>query len=229
MHLVAAAVCQLIILMGPTAPDVGQAPESMDAATLKGLAEQSLKREGLSSGSFASELWSALVRHAEEMITLRQQALRHASEIAALTAQLDEYKQFIADHEQHGQNFAAYQAILEETRRLTSAQTALKRQQEQFEKARKREAARQRQAQATQQQNQAKAANKRLEKLGFAPIGQDVWLSKSAYDYASKTIPEHRISYQPLPGGGVGPVTTIENREEIDYTQMTISGSLLNA
>jgi hypothetical protein len=163
-----------------------------------------------------------------EAIELRHQLQSLESNIATLQTELAALKRFLEDHEQFGTDYSSYRDVIAETKRLTDAQTALKRQQDQIERDRKREETRKKREAAAEKRRAAKSINQRLEKLGFSSIGQDVWLSRSAYSYAATNVPEQRVYYQPTPSGELQAVTTIENREEIDYTKMTISGSLLN-
>ena len=201
----------------------------MNPDTLRSMAEASLAQDNLGPDSFQSSLWEATLQRAEKIITLNHQIRQLQADVSDLRTQLESLQQFIKDHKQFGQDFEKYEAVLSETRKLTDAQRALKRQQERIEMARKRELWRQQQQNANQTSGAKRSQNRKLNQLGFSPIGQDVWLSKSAYVYASQTVPEQRTYLQPGPGGTVQQVTSIEQREEMDYTEMTISGSLLNA
>ncbi|MCP4759965.1 MAG: hypothetical protein GY876_10970, partial [Planctomycetes bacterium] len=201
----------------------------IDKDTLRSLAEQSLTNNGLSLESHVGDLWSGIVSRTEQTITLRQHMKAMESSMRKVLKELESLRTFVGDHAKFGDDFSSYQAIIAETRKLTEAKVALKRQQEQFERARRREETRQKKEADKQKRQQSKATSKRLEKLGFSSVGEDVYLSKSAYAYAMRNVPEQRVFYQPGPTGEVQQLTTVENREEIDYTKMTISGSLLNA
>ncbi len=202
---------------------------NIDKATLRGLAEQSLTNSGLSEESYVGDLWTGIVERTEQMITLRQNVNATHAALQKLTKELETLQAFVRDHAQFGDDFASYETVIAETQKLTRAKNALKRQQAQFERDRHRESIRKKKEEERQRKLKAKSANKRLEKLGFTPVGDDVYLSKSAYAYAMRNVPEQRVFYQPSPTGEVQQLTTVENREEIDYTKMTISGSLLNA
>ncbi len=200
----------------------------IDQGTLKQLAEQSLRTEGLSGHSQSDELWFALLDRTMEAIGWRHRFRALESELSELREQITELRHFVADHEQFGDDFATYREVLAETKRLTNAQIALKRQQRQIEQDRKREESKKKREATAAAKKKAKEASQRLTKLGFSAIGQNVYLSKSAYAYPNRTVPEQRVYFQPGPNGDMQPMTTIESREEFDYTKMTISGSLLN-
>ena len=216
------------LLMAAPPTETGDDTSAIAPETLQRMTEQSLQSDGLREDSFSSDLWSALIDRTRELIQRRHDVRMFTAKVDALRDEVAEFRKFIEDNEQFGADFASYKAVIEETRRLTEAEHATRRQQERIEKQRRRETSnQQKQADQTRQQ-QAAATRKRLKALGFSEVGQEVWLSKSAYAYASKTVPEQRVFYQQGPTGSMQPMTTIENRSEIDYTKMTISGSLLN-
>jgi Tfp pilus assembly protein PilE len=218
-----------IMMLALGGPPANEDPSGvMDENMLGGIAEQQLRTAGLSADSFASELWPALRKRTMETIELRHDLKALKSELQSLRDELVGLQNFIEDHEQFGKDYTSYRDVIAETQRLTAAQAAVKRQQEQFERDRKREEIRLKKDEAAAKRKAAKSVNQRLEKLGFAAIGQDVWLSRSAYSYAATNVPEQRVYYQPTLTGELRALTTIENREEVDYTKMTISGSLLN-
>ena len=207
----------------------GDSTSVIDPTTLRRLAEQSLISRGLSEDHLSSELWPILVEQTMVSIESRHRLKSMESEIQEMHSQLLELKRFIVDHDQYKDDFASYQMVISETKQLTEAQIALKRKQEQIERDRKREEAKKKRDAAVAKRQQAKSVNQRLDRLGFSSIGQDVYLSKSAYVYANRNVPEQRVYYQPGPNGELQQMTSVENREEIDYGKMTISGSLLNA
>ncbi len=235
MHmLIAGAITLSITTIGYAAPPM-DTPEEVEPApiihpqTLERLAEQSLRTQGLSDGTASNELWDAAVNSTMEAIETRHRLQALESATIALQLQIEELQRFVEDHARYGDDFASYRAIMDETKKLTDAQIALKRKTEKIDRDRKREEARKKREEAASARKKVKSSNQRLEKLGFAAIGQDVYLSKSAYVYASRTVPDQRVYYQPGPNGEMQQMTSSENREEMDYSKMTISGSLLNA
>lgn len=210
-----------------TPPEVEPAP-IIHPHTLERLAEQSLRTQGFSDGTSAGELWQAAVQSTMRAIESRHRLQSLESSMEALRLQIEELRRFVEDHARYGDDFSSYRAVVEETKTLADAQIALKRKTEKIERDRKREDARKKREDAASARKKAKSSSQRLEKLGFAAIGQNVYLSKSAYVYASRTVPDQRVYYQPGPNGEMQQMTTTDSRGEMDYSKMTISGSLLN-
>jgi hypothetical protein len=234
--LIAGAITLSITTIGYAAPPSNTPADTaptpiIDPNTLERLAEQSLRTQGLSESTPATELWPATVTNTMEAIEARHRLQSLESSMKTLQSQIEELRRFVEDHTRYGDNFASYRALMDETKKLTDAQIALKRTTEKIERDRKREVARNKREDAVLARKNAKASSQRLEKLGFSAIGQDVYLSKSAYVYASRTVPDKQVYYQPRLSlnGELQQMTTIEDREEMDYSKMTISGSLLNA
>ncbi len=217
-----------VIAADPPLPEHTDAPGGLTPQMVTHIADQRLEADGLGPGSLSSALFPILRERTIDAIQLRHRLQAMEQEFQHLQTQLRALQEFVEDHAQLGPDYQSYRAVIEETRKLTASQQNLKRQQERAERDRKREEARIKREQAAAKVKQAKAATQRLQKLGFSTIGQDVWLSRSAYAYASTSVSEQMVYFQPTATGELAPVTTIENRSEIDYTRMTISGSLLN-
>jgi hypothetical protein len=228
MHLILAGVIGLGLLAPNPPTQETHGTSVVDENTLKRLATQSLLAQGLSEHNLPNELWPVLVDRTTEAFRWRHRFLALESELKDLRQQADELRRFVEDHEQFGDDFASYRGVVVETQRLTSAQQAIKRQQKQFERNRRQEEARAKQKADAAAKKVIKEANQKMAKLGFSPIGNDVFLSKSAYAYPSQTVSDQKVYFQPGPSGEMQPMTSIGSREEIDYTKMTISGSLLN-
>ena len=64
----------------------------------------------------------------------------------------------------------------------------------------------------------------RYRRNGFAPLGLDVYSGKWAYFYETTDITRSRIAYQP----GIGNYLRLYQDKKIDYSKMTISGSIIN-
>lgn len=150
-------------------------------------------------------------------------------DMQAATRELDELRKFVVDHDRFGDDFKQYQAVKDAAEREARAQ--------EVEKAKARKAADRaerdaRRAAARSQTTARNAEGDRLAKykrLGFSPLGLDVFGGKMAFFYNTKT------------DGGTGPLVNYDSiigtylqpgvpaQSEIDYSQMTISGSVLNA
>ncbi|MEE2907630.1 MAG: hypothetical protein VX527_07335 [Planctomycetota bacterium] len=183
-----------------------------------------LRDEGLSKQAPSEVLWEVLVDTYSSMLSLRREIAQIQLNASSLQNQLDELRQFILDHETYGPDYAAYTKMLEETRRQGRA-AALREKREQDEAKRKtREEVRQR-MDAAKDQNELE---RMYDERGFGPIGQNVYTSRSAFFYGPRQGEDGKeIQYRPSRFGRIQAVTIPSNRE-LDYSVMTISGSVLN-
>lgn len=150
-------------------------------------------------------------------------------DLQAVTRELDELRQFVVDHDRFGDDFKAYKAVKETAEREARSQ--------EMEKAKALRAAdkAERDARSASARSQASARNaeserlSRYKRLGFTPLGLDVFGGKMAFFYNTKTTggTGPLINYDSLIGNYLQPGIPPQN--EIDYSQMTISGSVLNA
>jgi hypothetical protein len=161
----------------------------------------------------------------EDEIARLREALAQAK-LDASTAQreLAELHQFLADHQAFRDDFAAYQAVraaAEEQARRDQIEEAKKRHEAEREAKRARRAA----AQARKKAEDAERDRlKNYTQSGFSALGLDVWLGKSAFFYGTKDSTV-RVKYDP----DVGLFYRPDNRQAVDYSAMTISGSVLNS
>jgi hypothetical protein len=170
----------------------------------------------------------------DELAMLREQVTQLRSQLASQTLRADscqreveELRQYIADHQQFGDDFSKYQAVKaeaeKEARRKELEAAKQQREQERAERAAKMQAARAQKA----QQNAANSKIQKYRRMGFSPLGLDVFVSKMAFSYESKDGQQQtRIDYDPLIGTYLRPIRTAP---DTDYSKMTISGSVLNA
>ncbi|HWB18766.1 MAG TPA: hypothetical protein VG711_00575 [Phycisphaerales bacterium] len=155
---------------------------------------------------------------------LRAQLAKSNLERDTAQRQLTEIQQFLADHKDLGQDFEKYQQVKEVAEKADARKIA--------EEARARRAADQaekdaRRKKAIAARQQAAAQAKRVatyRERGFSPVGLDVYISKWAYFYRAKDTEQTRVDYDPLLGRYLRPV----HGSEIEYSSMTISGSVLN-
>ncbi len=183
-----------------------------------------LREQGLSKQSKSEVLWPVLVSTYSELLSLRKELAKIELASSGLQKQLDDLKQFIVDHDTYGPDFAAYTKMVEEAQRQRRADAIREKREQDAERRKIREEARKR-------LDSAKKLND-LERLyderGFGPIGQDVYTSRAAFFYGPRDGEDGKeIQYKPTRYGGFKAVTTPSNRE-LDYSVMTISGSLLN-
>ncbi len=158
-------------------------------------------------------------------------ALRRALALAKLeTAEIqrerDELWQFIQDHDQLGRDFEQYEAIkaateLQERRRLSEASR------EQHEAARLKRTARQRAARADRDRRRDQMQRvQRYRDAGFTPLGFDVYLSDAAFNYRTDDGLSTRLDWNGLTGHFI---RVYPWADRIDFSSMTLSGSVLNA
>ena len=197
------------------------------------------------SHSQIEALVDQLERLQAEVASLRQQVAQHRMEADTATRELNELKQFMLDHDAYGRDFEQYKAIKAVKEREAQVESARKaREQREADKYQRRRAMEQQREQRDAQQAAASAEEQRLSRFrqaGFDHVGQDVFVSRMGYQYRVKDVPDRDRVYVPsvwsptcdvFTNDGLffffRPMYRIEYDEEIDYTQMTFSGSVLN-
>ena len=183
-----------------------------------------LREAGLGERTDSAVLWRKLLEQTIELMTVNRELAKSNLALAGMQDELDDLRQFIMDHDTYGSDFSAYTKVVEETRRQARA-AAIR------ERRAKEEAKKKKQQEARKKLDESKRKSD-LEDLydekGFATIGQDVYTSRSAFFYAPYDGEDGKtIQYRPTRFGGIKAVSVPENRE-VDYSSMTISGSVLN-
>lgn len=160
-----------------------------------------------------------------EMKDMRQELAQAKLEAETYRKQVEEMEQFILDHHEYGQDFQQYKAVRDiaerEARRKEAEENRRLRELEKSQRQAQRAAARteyeQRKAEMERQS--------RYRKTGFTSLGLDVYSGKMAYFYRTKDVSRSRVDYEP----GIGNYMRLyPNSQEIDFSSMTISGSVLN-
>jgi hypothetical protein len=205
-------ICVLLLVLGGlslgAAQNSNQAPPRADRPMT---AEERLRRE-------VDNLLS-------ELQQLRAELAQARLEAESAQRELEEMRQFIRDHDVYGDAFEQYKAIREiaereDRRREVEAARARR------EAERQSRAERLRQAREQRDQVRAEAeAERRLRAAGFTSIGMDVYISRTAYHYATRDEARTRIRFDPF----IGFYSHVDRREQVDFSEMTISGSVLNA
>ncbi len=146
-------------------------------------------------------------------------------ESAVLHRELDELRQFIQDHHEFGRDFEQYKAIKATTER--DAQS--RRLQEAREQREARQAERtERQREFMERRSERDAQLQRVQGFrdaGFSPLGFDVFLSNTAFNYQTYDGMNARFDWNLLTGRFLR-VYPFSNR--IDFSSMTVSGSVMN-
>jgi multidrug efflux pump subunit AcrA (membrane-fusion protein) len=150
-------------------------------------------------------------------------------EVLETRRELQELRQFIQDNEVLGRDFEQYRAVkavAERDARRRQAEEA--RERRAIEKAER--AAQMQAAKAERDRNQAEFNRlKRYREAGFSPLGFDVYLADISFNYsATDGGAPARIDWDFRMGHYVRLYPFAAGRE-VDFTAMTISGSVLNA
>lgn len=204
-------ICLLAACIGVLSFDTAQSAQNPPNADRPLTAEQRLRNEidGL----------------LKELRTMRASLAQAQLEATTAQKELEELQQFIRDHDVYGPAFEQYRAIREiaerEDRRREAEAVRARRESE-------RQARQDRVRQAREERDRERAddeAARRLRAAGFTNIGMEVYISRTAYHYAVRDDVETRVRFDPF----IGFYTTTQRREQIDFSTMTISGSVLNA
>ncbi len=146
-------------------------------------------------------------------------------EAAGWRRELDELRQFIQDRHELGRDFEQYKAI-----KATAQRDAQNRRLQEARAQRElREAERtSRQREFMERRAEREAELQRVQNFrdaGFSPLGFDVFLSNTAFNYQTHDGINARFDWNPLTGRFLR-VYPFSNR--IDFSSMTVSGSVMN-
>jgi len=146
-------------------------------------------------------------------------------EAAGWRRELEELRQFIRDSHELGRDFEQYKAI-----KATAQRDA---QHRRLQEAREQRDVRQAQRTSRQREFMQRRAEQEAElqreqnfrDAGFSPLGFDVFLSNTAFNYQTHDGINARFDWNPLTGRYLR-VYPFSNR--IDFSSMTVSGSVMN-
>lgn len=162
-----------------------------------------------------------------ELLALRKELAQAMLDRNKSQRELDALKQFITDNKQFGQDFTQYKAVRDiaerEARQRRQEESRRQREIEQGQRVVKRKAARA----LRDQKNAEKNRLNNYRRAGFSPVGLDVFVGKMAFHYASKDTTTYDVEYFPYIGGFY--VDRDNRGYRLDYSSMTISGSVINA
>jgi hypothetical protein len=139
--------------------------------------------------------------------------------------QLDELKQFIEDHSQLGSSYKEYRGVKEFAER-EARQRSIEMSRAEYE--REKAARKVKYQQARAERMAERADQQRLsgyDRAGFGNIGLDVFTSRISYYYTTTDTSRQRIDWN----RDLGHYLRVYPGKEIDFTKMTISGSVMNA
>lgn len=159
-----------------------------------------------------------------ELAALRQQLAEAHLRASTAEAELTEMKQFLLDHDEYGGDFMRYREVREIAER-EAHQKELEARRAEYEQKRAERRARIQQARVERAERNAERNRvNRYDRLGFSPLGLDVFVGKNAFNYQTSTTQYARYDYQI----GFGRYLRYYPSIETDYSRMTISGSVLN-
>jgi hypothetical protein len=180
---------------------------------------------GMSAQDAIDVLLAELERLTDENFQLRGQASQVEISLNQVTGDLHEMQLFLADHHEYGRDFEEYQAIRLIAEKKQQEEALLARRQQRDEQHReRRERMAERRAEREKEQEEANRI-RAYQKLGFSPLGMEVFTSRMGFFYATTDDTQQQIRYYPY---NLGYVRTWP-QQYIDYSEMTISGSVLNA
>ncbi len=161
----------------------------------------------------------------DEVMRLRRELATARLEAAKAHRELKELRQFIQDHHDLGSDFQQYKGIREiADREARHREAEASRERWEAEKAARR--ARYQAARAERTQGRVEAQRvERYADAGFTPLGLDVFVGRMAFFYPSDDKVPYRYDYR----SGFGRYKRFyPPYSQIDYSTMTISGSVLN-
>jgi hypothetical protein len=169
----------------------------------------------------------------DDLNALRAEAagLRNELALAKLSAkqthrELEELRQFVHDHDRYGDDFERYTEIRSiadrEARRRTAEMSRQRRDAERSERLARLDTNKR----DRDQERAVEDRESRYRRAGFASLGLDTYLGKMAFSYASRRRSEVAVDYDPFIGLYYRPGL---QRDELNFSEMTISGSVLNA
>ncbi len=161
----------------------------------------------------------------DEVMQLRRELATAKLEAAKAHRELKELRQFIQDHHELGSDFQQYKGIREIADR-EARQREAEASRERWEAVKAARRARYQAARAERTQGRAEAQRvERYADAGFTPLGLDVFVGRMAFFYPSEDKVPYRYDYRP----GFGRYQRFyPPYSQIDYSTMTISGSVLN-
>lgn len=173
-----------------------------------------------------AELIDELSRLLDEVQQLRVELAQARLDRAEAVRELNELQQFIEDHDRLGDAYEQYRGI-KAIKEREAHQREMQRRRAEYERERAKRRAKYLQARAERQAEQAERHREAgYGRAGFANIGLDVYFSRASFHYGTKTTSGRRFIYEPDELDDIDDF--FYRSEEIDFTKMTISGSVLN-
>jgi hypothetical protein len=162
----------------------------------------------------------------ETVGTLREALAQAKLETARAERERDELWHFIQDHDRLGPDFEQYRAVKaaaeQEAQRQRIEESRKEREAERVERQERYRAARAERARKEAEMQRVQE----FREAGFTPLGFDIYMSKAAYNYGTADGLTARYDWNGLTGTFI---RVYPWADRIDFSSMTISGSVLNA
>lgn len=172
-----------------------------------------------------AELLEQIAIMQAQMQDLRLQLAQANLERNEAIRQLDELQIFIEDHDQLGSAYKEYRGVKEIAER-EARQRELEIRRAEYERERAARKARYNQARAERMAERAEEQRMAgYDKAGFAGVGLDVYTSRMSYYYFTSDTTRRRIDWE----DDIGHYLRLYPSSQIDFSKMTISGSIINA
>lgn len=202
--------------------DAGEAEDAADEAEAAAEAEPAEAPRRLTEEERLIEEVHALLG---ELRRLRTELAEAQLAKSQMQRELKELRAFIDDHHEYGSDFEEYQRIREikqrEQRRREQRDARERYLREREERMRQQKIARQQRA----EQRAAERQERQFRERGFESLGMNTFLGRMAYQYRVRDTLRTRITYDPF----FGFFTQRDFRDRIDYSEMNISGAVINA
>lgn len=190
----------------------------------------------------------------EESKALRKRMADGELELATVRRELAELEQFMADHDAYGRDFIQYRGVKEVAER-EARRRAAEEKREEYEEGKAEQRRRRQEVNALRKAERAEdRRERRYANAGFNSIGQEVYLSSMSFQYKQLYLPDDGYirtrgvsSYPFYRYGGHGfssfgfgfqpfssyywhrpKIIEIDYDPALDYTAMSLSGSVLN-
>ena len=221
-HTARAMLLLLLVAFGPIQPSMGQ-DEPPPAETQ---ADTSEPTEPAEPPDPLEILLDEIDDLQADIRALRRTLAQAKLEAASARREIEELRNFIRDHEELGRDFGQYRAIKrtaeQEARRRQAEASRTRRQMERGQQTERAKAAR-----AGRAVEEAEARRQaRYRQAGFTAVGFDIYVGQMAYYYQSHDRVPYRFDY--VLGFGRY-LRFYPPYEEIDFSSMIISGTVLNA
>jgi multidrug efflux pump subunit AcrA (membrane-fusion protein) len=207
---------------GPTPEPAGEKESSTPTAEELERIRLALPPD-LDARSSRAELWSELLKTAVSTAELREALANSQTEVSMLRRELGELRQFILDHEEFGDDYEEYNHVREVAERELKRRNAQKRREQLDQERAAKKKGRDAEELRKKAEELARIREEHYTNAGFETIGMGLYMGRSAFFYAPKDLAQAPLAYNPYQAR-----TQTSSSSDINYSEMTISGSVVN-